>query len=107
MMEIIANGVAISLAAYVVIMKLGIRRLLSNSLNLGGVHISVEAAIDLGFTALLFFAFQGTYGGTMSAIIGGLVLSFLLFITKLKSYQIALIIIVILITGVIIYDNFN
>ena len=108
MIETIANGVAISLAAYIVLMKLGVRRLLSNSINLGGMNVSVEALIDATFTSILFLMFQGTYGGTMSAIIGGLVLSLLLFLTRLplsKSIPILLIISIAIAIGVKHYVN--
>ena len=108
MIETIANGIAISLAAYIVLMKLGVRRLLSNSINLGGLAVSVEALIDATFTAALFILFQGTYGGTMSAIIGGLILSILLFLTRLplsKSIPIILIILIATAIGVNNYVN--
>ena len=105
MIETIANGIAISLAAYVIIMKLGIRKLLSNSIPIGGVNVSVEAAIDTAFTLALFFLFQGTYGGTMSAIIGGLVLSLLLFLTRLPTYKSIPLIVIIIAIAIGVYTN--
>lgn len=99
------NGVAIALATYIVLLKIGIRQYLAYSINVIGLNISIEAMIDLLFTAILLVYFSGSYGGAMSAVIGGLLLSLLLFVTRKPTYLIILIIISII--GTIYYVQNN
>lgn len=53
------------------IFKFGIRR-----------AIAFDIPIDIGATGLLMFLFAGTFGGMMAAMVGGLVVSIVLFVMK-------------------------
>jgi len=53
------------------IFKFGIRRV-----------ITYDIPIDIAVTALLIYAFAGTYSGMLAAMVGGLVVSITLFIMK-------------------------
>jgi hypothetical protein len=104
MMISLYNGVAIALATYIVLIKLGISSKLSNSFNVIGLNVTVEALIDATFTAILFVLFSGSYGGSMSAIMGGLLLSLMLFTTRFIG-AVATILIILSITAIGAYYN--
>ena len=53
------------------IFKFGIRRV-----------ITYDIPIDIAITALLIYAFAGTYSGMLAAMVGGLAVSITLFIMK-------------------------
>lgn len=53
------------------IFKFGIRRV-----------ITYDIPIDIAVTALLIYAFAGTYSGMLAAMVGGLIVSITLFVMK-------------------------
>lgn len=65
-------GVISALGILFLLFKFGIRRV-----------IAFDIPIDISTTALLMFLFAGTFGGMMAAMIGGLLISVVLFVMKL------------------------
>lgn len=67
----IIAGLLSALGLLFLIFKFGIRR-----------AISFDIPIDIGATGLLMFLFAGTFGGMMAAMVGGLIISVVLFVMK-------------------------
>ncbi len=70
-MQFILPGIAAALVMFLVMLQLDVRKFT-------GYH----AFIDLTFTFVLFWAFNGTYSGTMTAVSGGITLTALLLCTR-------------------------
>ena len=69
-------GLISALGILFLIFKFGIRRV-----------ISYDIPIDIAVTALLIYAFAGTYSGMFAAMIGGLIVSVTLFVMKRTMYR--------------------
>lgn len=76
-MEILTYGLISALAVFILILKIGIRKVLY-----------FDLAVDIGFTVMLAYILAGSFGGMMAALVGGLALSIALFVCKeLFGYQ--------------------
>lgn len=64
-------GVLSALGLLFLIFKFGIRRI-----------ITYDIPIDIAVTGLLMYAFAGTYSGMIAAMVGGLIVSIVLYILK-------------------------
>ena len=64
----IIAGLLSALGLLFLIFKFGIRRI-----------ITFDIPIDITVTAFLIYAFAGTYSGMMAALVGGLIVSIILF----------------------------
>ena len=64
-------GLLSALGLLFLIFKFGIRRV-----------VSYDIPIDVAVTALLMWAFAGTYSGRMGAMVGGLIVSIVLYALK-------------------------
>ena len=64
-------GLLSALGLLFLIFKFGIRRV-----------VSYDIPIDVAVTALLMWAFAGTYSGMMAAMVGGLIVSIVLYALK-------------------------
>ena len=69
-------GTLSALGLLFLIFKFGIRRV-----------IAYDIPIDITVTALLMYAFAGTYSGMIAAMVGGLIVSITLFIMKRTMYR--------------------
>ena len=64
-------GITAAAGLLFLVLKLGPKRI-----------IGYDIPIDIAITALLMWSFAGTYSGMMAALIGGLIVSIVLFIMK-------------------------
>ena len=64
-------GITAAAGLLFLVLKLGPRKI-----------ISYDIPIDIAITALLMWSLAGTYSGMMAALIGGLVVSIILFVMK-------------------------
>lgn len=64
-------GLLSALGLLFLIFKFGVRRV-----------IAYDIPIDITITALLMYAFAGTYSGMIAAMVGGLIVSITLYIMK-------------------------
>lgn len=76
-MDIIMYGLISALAVFILILKIGIRKVLY-----------FDLAVDILFTVALAYMLSGTFGGMMAALAGGLALSLALVVSKyVLGYQ--------------------
>lgn len=71
-MTYLVISVGTALALFVLMLKIGLRRVLG-----------YDIYVDIGCTILLIFIFQGTVTGTIAATMAGLILSIILYLCKL------------------------
>ena len=64
-------GIIAALGLLFLVLKLGVKKVLG-----------YDILIDIGITSLLMWSLAGTYSGMMAALIGGLIVSIVLFIMK-------------------------
>jgi len=64
-------GITAAAGLLFLVLKLGPRKI-----------ISYDIPIDIAITALLMWSLAGTYSGMMAALVGGLVVSIILFVMK-------------------------
>ena len=64
-------GITAAAGLLFLVLKLGPRKV-----------ISYDIPIDIAITALLMWSFAGTYSGMMAALVGGLIVSIILFVMK-------------------------
>jgi hypothetical protein len=67
----ITAGLISALGLLFLLFKFGVRRV-----------ITFDILIDIGATALLMVLFAGTFGGMMAAMVGGLIISVVLYVLK-------------------------
>ena len=67
----IVAGIIAALGLLFLVLKLGIKKV-----------IGYDIVIDIGITSLLMYSLAGTYSGMMAALIGGLIVSVILFIMR-------------------------
>ena len=67
----ILAGIIAALGLLFLVLKLGVKKVLG-----------YDILIDIGITSLLMWSLAGTYSGMMAALIGGLIVSIVLFIMK-------------------------
>lgn len=72
----ILAGLISAVGLLFLLFKFGVRRV-----------IAFDIPIDIGATALLMFLFAGTFGGMMAAMVGGLIISIVLFVMKKSMYR--------------------
>jgi len=72
---IVVYSVLSALAMWVLLLKTGKRNI--------RIFLGFEAIMDIAFSGLMFVAFAGTITGILTAVIGGLVFSGLLRMTRL------------------------
>ncbi len=77
MVEILLYGLLSALAVFILILKVGIRRV-----------VAFDLVVDISFTVFLAYLLAGSFAGMMSALIGGLALSIALWVSKqVLGYQ--------------------
>jgi len=67
----ILAGIISAVGLLFIVFKFGVRRVLS-----------FDIPVDIAVTALLMYTLAGTYSGMMAALLGGLIVSVVLFIMK-------------------------